>query len=264
MKFFQKGSGLSPILNNTYYDESGRVVYKVHTPNLFINSTTTVIKFLSSSEEPNQDLTSTIIESNSEPDKAFISDEEHELPLRGGVGANEASGSRVSLVGDEEPLVDQPARTPDAETQLPSLELTEPSGSDADNDHFVYIAQIDWKRVKSSRLRFGDGKEVLAKEFFRKETWGPYGRHRVFRASDGIEYKWIMGSYTPKLVKNNSAKTPVAKFHRRNFGFWSKSKKSPPYLEIFPEGEHMVDEIFSTFIYIEKIRSEQEAAAASA
>jgi len=67
-----------------------------------------------------------------------------------------------------------------------------------------------------------------------------------------------------KLVKNNSAKTPVAKFHRRNFGFWSKSKKSPAYLEIFPEGEHMVDEIFSTFIYIEKIRSEQEAAAASA
>jgi len=23
--------------------------------------------------------------------------------------------------------------------------------------------------------------------------------HRVFRASDGIEYKWIMGSYTPKV-----------------------------------------------------------------
>jgi len=175
MKLFQKDWSYNAILNNTYYDESNRIVYKVHTPNVFIGGTTTITKFLSSAEDPNLTIIGTELE---HPDKGFTSDEEYEQPLRanGTIGSelvlmnNEASGSRISLVGDE------PISPSDVQFQspLPSPGL---SGSDA-NHQFVYIAQIDWKILKSSRLRFdfGDGKEVLAKDFFKKETWGPYGR----------------------------------------------------------------------------------------
>ena len=32
----------------------------------------------------------------------------------------------------------------------------------------------------------------------------------------------------------------------------------PPSLEIFPEGEHMVDLIVVTFVYIEKLRTDRD------
>ncbi|KAK7436905.1 hypothetical protein VKT23_018925 [Stygiomarasmius scandens] len=261
MKLFQKDWSYNAILNNTYYDESSRIVYKVHTPNVFIGGTTTITKFLSSAEDPSLAIIETELE---QPDKDFTSDEEYEQSLRanGTTGSelvpmnNEASGSRISLVGDE------PISPSDVQFQSPLPSPGLRAGSDA-NHQFVYIAQIDWKVLKSSRLRFdfGDGKEVLAKDFFRKETWGPYGRHRVFKGSDGADYKWILGTFTPELIKDDSSKTPIAKFHRRDLGILSKSKKSPAYLEIYAEGEHIVDEIFSTFVYIERLRKKKERAA---
>ena len=45
----------------------------------------------------------------------------------------------------------------------------------------------------------------------------------------------------------------VASYHRRR----SKDPQ-PTSLEILPEGEHMVDLILVTFVYVEKIRKDRE------
>ncbi|THU79388.1 hypothetical protein K435DRAFT_697847, partial [Dendrothele bispora CBS 962.96] len=85
--------------------------------------------------------------------------------------------------------------------------------------------------------------------------------HLVFKASDGVEYKWVLGAWVPSLRTNDAMKTPVATFHRRKYGIFSKSE--PAYLEIHPAGEHMLDELFITFIFVERIRKEKERAAQS-
>jgi hypothetical protein len=60
-----------------------------------------------------------------------------------------------------------------------------------------------------------------------------------------------------QLVTNDPSKTTIAKFHRIKLGIFNKTKERA-YLDVFPEGEHMVDEIFTTFIYIEKLRRQRE------
>ncbi|THU85546.1 hypothetical protein K435DRAFT_685306, partial [Dendrothele bispora CBS 962.96] len=71
----------------------------------------------------------------------------------------------------------------------------------------------------------------------------------VFKASNGIEYRWILGAWVPMLQTNDTAKTPIATFHRRKHSFLSESE--PAYLEIHPAGKHMIDDIFMTFIFVE-------------
>lgn len=59
-----------------------------------------------------------------------------------------------------------------------------------------------------------------------------------------------------KLVTNDESKMPVARYHPRRLGLlWSN--KSDASLEIFPAGEHMMDLIVVTFIYIEKVRRDK-------
>jgi hypothetical protein len=45
----------------------------------------------------------------------------------------------------------------------------------------------------------------------------------------------------------------VASYHRRRF-----NDARPTSLEILPEGEHMVDLILVTFVYVEKVRKDRE------
>ena len=58
---------------------------------------------------------------------------------------------------------------------------------------------------------------------------------------------------------NDSAKTPVARFHRRQLGIIGKS--SPASLEIYAAGKDMVDFIVVTGVYMEKRRRDHERAA---
>jgi hypothetical protein len=51
----------------------------------------------------------------------------------------------------------------------------------------------------------------------------------------------------------------VARFHRKSLGIFRKARKAS--LEIFPTGEHIVDAIMVTFIYVEKLRKDRERAA---
>ncbi|KAK7050001.1 hypothetical protein VNI00_005432 [Paramarasmius palmivorus] len=242
MKFYQATWGYSAMTNNTYYDDDHRTVYKVNTPFKITNRTTTIVKML----DPEPELVSP------------APDEEHvQLTDLG----EPSSGLRRRSTATSASSIDPDKKNGEWEEDsapLPedaNLGFAGPRYGQA----FEYLAQIDWRFFTSSKFRFGDGMEVMSKDFFRKEGWGPYGRHRLFTAKDGKEYKWCLQWWESELILNDGSKTRVAKFNRKSFGVIGKA--SPAYLEILPPGEHMVDEIFVTFIYIEKLRKEKERAA---
>lgn len=60
---------------------------------------------------------------------------------------------------------------------------------------------------------------------------------------------------------NDFAKTPVARFYRRQLGIIRKLR--PASLEIYAAGKNMVDLIVVTGVYMEKRRREKEKAAHS-
>ena len=55
---------------------------------------------------------------------------------------------------------------------------------------------------------------------------------------------------------NDSAKTPVARFHHRHWGIIGAAR--PPSLEIFAAGKDMVDLIVVTGVYMEKLRQDKD------
>ncbi|KAF9064217.1 hypothetical protein BDP27DRAFT_1230802, partial [Rhodocollybia butyracea] len=82
--------------------------------------------------------------------------------------------------------------------------------------------------------------------------------NRVFTGDDGKEYNGAFGVYVQRyLILSNGSNTVVAIFHPQRF-FWGKDRAR---LEIFPLGQHMVDEIVVTFTYIERIRKVRQRAA---
>ncbi|KAF8062553.1 hypothetical protein FPV67DRAFT_1586369 [Lyophyllum atratum] len=128
------------------------------------------------------------------------------------------------------------------------------------HNRFAHLAEIEHHVLGSSIMRFG-GQEHQTKDFFRKEGlknggFSRYGRNRVWTASDGKEYKWLLRSLKSELVTNHSEGKTIAKSHRRGLGLIGPVSEG--YLEIQPEGEHIVQEILITFIYVEKYRKEKE------
>ncbi|ESK83750.1 hypothetical protein Moror_2091 [Moniliophthora roreri MCA 2997] len=240
MKLYQTKWGISAMTNNTYYNDQGHVVYKVDTPFKSSNRTSTITKIL-----PSAASSITV-----------------DVPVSKLTAEEEEDGDNLMEVqpGDDDASSIDLEKKADWEEDTETL-VDEAGSSGLVNlsSGFEYLAQIDWRFFASSKFRFGNGGEITAKEFFKKEGWGPYGRHRVFIAKDGREYRWNLGLVRSELFLKDSAKTPVAKFHRKSSRVVGKSR--PAYLEIFPAGEHMVDEIFVTFIYIEKLRKEKERAA---
>ncbi|KAF9023917.1 hypothetical protein BDZ89DRAFT_146397 [Hymenopellis radicata] len=110
------------------------------------------------------------------------------------------------------------------------------------------VARIRWKKGGSTVLEVGR-REVKAKKYFHKGWSGG----QTFVAPDGNEYKWIIKKSKPELVRSGMlGNTPVAKFHRKHSRLFTKKRKA--YLEVFPAGEHIVDAILVTFIYIETAR----------
>ena len=69
----------------------------------------------------------------------------------------------------------------------------------------------------------------------------------------GSKIKCPIPSY--QLFVNDSAKTPVAFFHRRQFGIVGEAR--PASLEIFEAGKEMVDLIVVTGAYMEKLRKDK-------
>ncbi|KAJ3569646.1 hypothetical protein NP233_g4916 [Leucocoprinus birnbaumii] len=115
--------------------------------------------------------------------------------------------------------------------------------------HFAHLAHIEYGAFKPSRILYA-GQEVRAKDLFFSKGWSWYGlsRHKVFRASDGCEYRWVIGARNPKLVSNDASKTIIARFHRA--GPLLSLKPDCLSLQIYPEGEHILNDILVTFVFL--------------
>ncbi|KAJ8520071.1 hypothetical protein ONZ45_g3076 [Pleurotus djamor] len=121
------------------------------------------------------------------------------------------------------------------------------------------LAEIEWHRMGSTVVKF-KGRSMSVGELFRRVGFA--WRHRVFVGPDGKEYIWKLGSRSSKLFLYDTVEMPIARSHKSSLGVFGSSH--PASLEIFPEGEHMLDMILVTFVYIEKQRRDNERASRSA
>lgn len=170
LKLYQRHRNLEPTLENTYYDDTGRTIYMVHTPFAPTpNRTTTISKALFDS-----------------------------LPVEPSSSTQEAPPTPTPDLADEDVVtagyesqhtsVDDfgPQPNPDEAGDHHSNIISSPELPRRDSTNFIYIAQIDWRFFKSSKIRFAtgqyDGKEVQVKDLFRKQdlfktqAWGWMGR----------------------------------------------------------------------------------------
>lgn len=166
MKLYRRHRGLRPIRNNVYEDEEGKIVYKVHTPGPLkpMSGTTTISKAVTTSQATSPPFlpeNSNVVaqshgqfreNSNEDLEDDADSDSDSDPGLVDGVDSGRASNSRPST-----------STSP----------TTSRRNSLSESINFMYIAQIDWKVFKSSKIRFGighySGMEVLVKNLFRKE-----------------------------------------------------------------------------------------------
>jgi len=117
--------------------------------------------------------------------------------------------------------------------------------NERDNE-FSVLASIEWHTFASSRLIY-QGKEVELQEFMPNEKSFARGR-RVLTGPDGRTYRWNH----PVLELNDGSKTPAAIYKRSR-----RRKGEPATIEILPDGEHMLDLIVITWVYVERIIRKQ-------
>lgn len=99
--------------------------------------------------------------------------------------------------------------------------------------------------------------------------WSRWNRVRLEADRESLQGNFVPASplslsnwcLSWQLFLNDSSNTPVAVFHRRRLGIFRERR--PASLEIFPEGQRIIDLILVTFIYVEKLRDEREKAAQS-
>lgn len=116
-----------------------------------------------------------------------------------------------------------------------------------------HLAEVQYNLLTSSRIKYG-GEDLSTSRYFKKtEGQEALGSGRIFTAPDGKKYIWKMGIRVPELVMGDGSDRRVASYHRRRF-----NDPRPTSLEILPEGEHMVDLILVTFVYVEKLRKNRE------
>ncbi|KAG1836859.1 hypothetical protein F4604DRAFT_1660508 [Suillus subluteus] len=126
-------------------------------------------------------------------------------------------------------------------------------------DRFDVLGEIEWHTFASSKFRCG-GTEVETKEFIPKR--GLLGRQRVFIGADSRPYRWDLKSRVVVLSRDDASRTEVARFHRVTLGIIGRKRET--MLEVSPEVAHMMDTIIMTFIYVEKLRKDQEEASGNA
>ncbi|KAJ3556101.1 hypothetical protein NP233_g12055 [Leucocoprinus birnbaumii] len=195
--------------NSSYAAETGQVLYKVTTPLKVGPGTTTIRKAVGTVQGVWQ----------------------------GETGALELlKGVREEFEGEE------------AARELDDGESVSPTGAPILEGHFAFFAQIEFHAFADSRFRY-NSLDVPVSTYFRKEGWSWLGRVRVFRASDGLEYRWerrIGGSF--KLF-NNESDIQVGKYDdsRPDLGPLLKGRQGS--LEVDPSCEPILDEIILTFVY---------------
>ncbi|KAG1756307.1 uncharacterized protein EDB91DRAFT_1076368 [Suillus paluster] len=122
-------------------------------------------------------------------------------------------------------------------------------------DQFEIMGEIEWHTFASSKFRFG-GTEVETKNFIPNRGW--MGRKRVFIGPDGRSYRWDLQDKVVVLFLDDGSQTEVARYHRATLGIIGKKRKAT--LEVSPAVAHMMDTVIMTFIYVEKLRMDDEQA----
>ncbi|KAJ3842662.1 hypothetical protein F5878DRAFT_607119 [Lentinula raphanica] len=115
-------------------------------------------------------------------------------------------------------------------------------------DRFEYVAQIDWRTIRSSKIRFADGKEIEIDKYIRKDGWSLMsgtGRNYTFTGKDGKDYTWRNSTLHLKLFPKDDSENPVAEFRRETL-------MKGGHLEVYPSAQHLLEEIIVTFIYVEQ------------
>jgi len=210
-------------LNSSYLNNDGQVLYKVETPNWLVGRVSTIKSALPGDIG---------VPGPQKMNETSPCDQISDNDVEGDVEYDAVSNH------DDENDIEREAKE---ETEL--------------QVRFAHLAEIKFNRITSSVIRFR-GEEYETDKLFTRKEWGAHGRHRAFIGPDGLEYQWILGRRVPELVRRNEARTPVARYRRRRL--FGKASREPASLQIFPEGMHMVDLIFVTFVYIQKIRNDAE------
>ncbi|KAJ7187124.1 hypothetical protein C8R46DRAFT_284862 [Mycena filopes] len=126
----------------------------------------------------------------------------------------------------------------------------------ADDERFGLLATLAWHMIGWKTVIQFAGREISGRSFFRKEKVGVLSWEYVFTARDEKEYRWYFRMYSSTLKVNDAAATVVAEYKVSSVGVVSKPRR-PASLEIFPEFEHLADDIMVSFIFLEKIRRSQ-------
>ncbi|KAJ4475528.1 hypothetical protein J3R30DRAFT_3706059 [Lentinula aciculospora] len=259
LNLYQRKSNFESMLENTYHDDQGNTVYTVHTPlAMSMNRTTTISKTIRDPFGNARTLAAPAAEgSTANENKVTLDTTRNSTSCHDDDASLASGGEHKSVSVNDKPYV--PHDVDDKNAPLDSKSAVSKQSGNFDRANFEYIAQIDWKMIKSTKIRFAtgqrSGKEIHVKDLFRRQGWGAWGRHHIFTGEDGKEYKWRMVRNHSEMVSNDSSKTLIAKSHAKML---FHSKQNPPRLEIFPTGLHMVDEIFVTFCYIERMRQAME------
>ncbi|KAI0315648.1 hypothetical protein OF83DRAFT_1035037, partial [Amylostereum chailletii] len=119
----------------------------------------------------------------------------------------------------------------------------------------VEVAEIRWHAVKQSVFVF-KGMERKLGDYLRGK--GLMRRQRIFTATDGRSYKWILGMRTC-WSSAADLEIEVARYHRPSVGLVGKAHTG--WLEYLPQVEPILHELIMTFVWVERRRKQRERAA---
>jgi len=207
------------LLNTVLRNGQGNPVYRIESPFKCSNRVTTISRFATPlSSEKASSMTATA--HHPSPAKSAL--------VRDAASAGRWSRSATSKDQDQDIL------------QLAGLE-----------EHVV--AKILWHCFKQSVFTIG-GDEITLKAYMPKTNW--WRSTRAFTAKNGQKYKWIEGTFTCWLKRDDGSGTVVARYHRRCFTIFTKGRRSR--LDVADELMPILDEVVMSFIYFERKREQHE------
>jgi len=126
-------------------------------------------------------------------------------------------------------------------------------GDDGLEERFGHLATIK-HLVGRSIINYG-GEEIKTGDHFKKV--GTLWRDKSCTGPDGKAYKWrIRRHWGCEFVCDDGEEAVLAKFLDKTLGIIGPA--CPASLEIFPAGEEIMDYIFVTFLYVEKVRRDRK------
>ncbi|EIW79635.1 hypothetical protein CONPUDRAFT_166370 [Coniophora puteana RWD-64-598 SS2] len=146
-------------------------------------------------------------------------------------------------------------------SKAPCRQQDDHSGLNLDSE---IIATIEWHALRATVFHIGN-RVVSSRNFIPSREH--LSRERHFIGPDMISYFWKLDTGVPslqvegslELYRDDNSDTCIASYKRGEVRVFDT--RDPGCLEITPEGEHMIDMIVITFVYVEKLRMDMEARA---